>query len=90
MSPLHGGSRGFESLITHQKLKKEPLALYLISGIIVLMSKSDKIIKSVESNFALEGMRFSNREKKIMRDCLSGKTSFDTAVKNAIARYKRA
>ena len=54
------------------------------------MSKEDKIIKSVESNFALEGMRFSNREKKIMRDCLSGKTSFDTAIKNAIARYKRA
>ena len=54
------------------------------------MSKEDKIIKSVESNFALEGMQFSSREKKVMRDCLSGETSFDVAIKNAIARYKRA
>ena len=54
------------------------------------MSREDKIIKAVESNFALEGMRFSSREKKVMRDCLSGKTSFDTATKSAIARYKRS
>jgi len=54
------------------------------------MSKNDKIIKSVEANFALEGMRFSSREKKVMKDCLSGKTSFDIAIKNAIARHKKA
>lgn len=54
------------------------------------MSREDRIIKTVESNFALEGMKFSSREKKIMQDCLSGKTSFDTAVKNAIARYRRS
>ena len=54
------------------------------------MSREDKIIKNVESNFALEGMKFSVREKKIMQDCLSGKTSFDAAIQNAIARYKRS
>ena len=53
------------------------------------MSREDKIISSVESNFALEGMRFSSDEKKIMHDCLSGKISFDAAIKNAVARYKR-
>ena len=74
--------------------KKRPKGSYFdekdICGIIILMSKNDKIIKIVESNFALEGMKFSNREKKIMKDCLSGKTSFDSAIKNVIARYKRA
>lgn len=54
------------------------------------MSREDKIIRSVESNFALEGMRFSDDEKRVMRDCLSGKMSFDTAIKNTIARYKRS
>ena len=53
------------------------------------MSRENKIIKSVESNFALEGMKFSSREKKVMQDCLSGKITFSTAIKNAIARYKR-
>jgi len=48
------------------------------------------IIKSVESSFALEGMKFSNREKKTMKDCLSGKVSFDAAIQSAIARYKRS
>lgn len=54
------------------------------------MTKSDKIIKSVESNFALEGMKFSNREKQVMRDCLSGKTTFNSAIQAAIVRYKRS
>lgn len=54
------------------------------------MSREDKIIKTVESNFALEGMKFSSREKKTMQDCLSGKISFDVAIKNAIAHYKRS
>lgn len=54
------------------------------------MSRSERIIKSVESNFALEGMKFSNDEKKVMRDCLSGKISFDSAIKDAISRYKRS
>ena len=61
----------------------------LISDIIILMSRKEKIINSVESNFSLEGMKFSSREKKVMRDCLSGKTSFDAAVKNVIARYRK-
>ena len=63
---------------------------HFINGIIILMSRNEKIIKSVESNFALEGMRFSSSEKKVMRDCLSGKTSFDSAVKDAVSRYKRS
>ncbi|MBQ8156752.1 antitoxin VbhA family protein [Candidatus Saccharibacteria bacterium] len=53
------------------------------------MSREDTIIKAVESNFALEGMNFSSREKKTMRDCLSGRTTFDSAVEKVIARYKR-
>ena len=58
--------------------------------IIILMKREDKIIRTVESNFALEGMKFSGREKKIMQDCLSGRTTFDSAIKKAVARYKRA
>lgn len=54
------------------------------------MSREDKIIKTVESNFALEGMEFSSREKKIMQDCLSGRTTFDAAIKKVVARYKRS
>ena len=67
----------------------EPLATHHFLCYDYNVSREDKIIKSVESNFALEGMKFSDREKKVMRDCLSGKTSFDVAVKNAIAKYKR-
>ena len=54
------------------------------------MSREDKIIRTVESNFALEGMKFSSREKKVMQDCLSGRTTFDAAIKKAVARYKRS
>lgn len=54
------------------------------------MSREDKIISSVESSFALEGMQLSNNEKKVMRDCLSGKISFDSAVRDAVSRYKRS
>ena len=54
------------------------------------MIENNNIIKSVESIFALEGIKFSNREKRIMQDCLSGKTSFDAAIKNAIVKYKRS
>ena len=65
--------------------------MHLISyDIITIMNREYKIIKAVESNFALEGMRFSSREKKVMQDCLSGKTSFDAAIKCAIARHKRS
>lgn len=54
------------------------------------MSQAEKIIKSVESNFALEGMAFSNQEKKVMHNCLSGKTSFSAAIDDIISRYRRA
>lgn len=53
------------------------------------MSRNEKIIKSVEANFALEGMKFSEREKKNMTNYLNGKITFDDYLNSAIARHKR-
>ena len=53
------------------------------------MSRNERIIKSVESNFALEGMYFSTREKKTMMNCLQGKMSFESAIKSALNKYKK-
>ena len=68
---------------------KQPAVVTLIHDRIVIMSRNEKIIRSVEANFALEGMKFSRREKKNMADYLNGKISFDEFLGAAISRHKR-
>ena len=53
------------------------------------MSREDRIIHYVESNFALERMVLSSNEKKIMHDCLSGKTPFSVVIDNIVAECRR-
>lgn len=56
---------------------------------VLSMSRNEKIIKSVEANFALEGMNMSPREKANMMNYLDGKISFNDYLGAAIARHKR-
>ena len=54
------------------------------------MSRNEEILSFVDSNFRLEGMNLSVREKQTIMDCLSGKTSFDDAISKAFAKHRRS
>lgn len=54
------------------------------------MSRNEEIISFVDSNLRLEGMSLSAMDKQALRNCLSGKTTFDKEIKRTLAEYRRA
>lgn len=53
------------------------------------MSENEKILRSVDANLRLEGMRLTAAEKQTIMDCLIGKSSFDREIKKLSAYYRR-
>ena len=53
------------------------------------MNKNEETLSFVDSNLRLEGMKLSVCEKKTIMNCLSGKTSFDDAISEAFAKYRK-
>ena len=53
------------------------------------MNRDDEIISFVDSNLRLEGMSLSVADKQTLRNCLSGKSTFDEEIRRALAEYRR-
>ena len=53
------------------------------------MTKNEEMIRFVDSNLRLEGMKLSAREKQTMIDCLTGKTTYKKALQLAIDKHRR-
>ena len=51
------------------------------------MVDDETMISSVCGSLALEGMPVPESTRKLMRDCISGRITYDDAVKSIIARY---
>jgi hypothetical protein len=53
------------------------------------MNKNEEMIRFVDSNLRLEGMKLSAHEKQTMMDCLNGKTTYKKALQLALAKHRR-
>lgn len=52
------------------------------------MSENERILRSVDANLRLEGMRLTDAEKQTIRDCLAGKSNFDKEINKLVAYYR--
>ena len=53
------------------------------------MTNHERIIENVNTSMKMEGMALNNEDKKVMRDCLTGKITYEEAVANAIDKYRQ-
>lgn len=49
----------------------------------------DNVIKKVDGAMAQEGMPLTKNEKKVIKDCLSGKTTFEKERKKIISECRK-
>lgn len=51
------------------------------------MKDVEKIIGEINGTMAIEGMPLTDQDKERLRECLSGKTSFDDMVKRLVKKH---
>ncbi len=51
------------------------------------MSRNEEILRFVVANQSLEGLVVTDGEKAIVMDCLEGRKTFDSAVKDVVNHY---
>jgi len=51
------------------------------------MKDVEKIIDEINGTMAMEGMPLTDDDKERLRDCLTGKTSYDEMVKRLVKKH---
>ncbi len=51
------------------------------------MQDIEKTIDSINGSMTIEGMSLTDQDRERLRECLSGKTSFDDMVKRLIKKH---
>ena len=54
------------------------------------MSNAEEIIANTKATMAMEGMPLTAAEEETLRDCLTGKRTFEEAIAEALAKHKVA
>lgn len=52
-------------------------------------AKIEAIVNNVSATMAMEDMPLSKADKQRISDCLNNKITFDQAVQNLVAQYKK-
>lgn len=53
------------------------------------MTKQDRIIANVDASMGIENMPLTEGDKKRIRDCMNGKTTFQEAVDELIEKHTK-
>lgn len=53
----------------------------------VFMVDIEKIIKNVDATMSMENMPLTEENKNMLRECLAGSVSFDTALNTLLNKY---
>ena len=51
------------------------------------MKRIERIIENVNATMSMENMPLTRDDKKRLKECLEGKTSFDDAVTTLVKKY---
>lgn len=51
------------------------------------MRDVEKIIDEVNGTMAIEGMPLTEEDREMLRECITGKTSYDDMVKKLVLKY---
>jgi len=51
------------------------------------MQNIEKTIDQINGSMAMEGMPLTDQDKDRLRECLSGKTSFDEMIKRLVKKH---
>lgn len=51
------------------------------------MRDVEKIIGEINGTMAIEGMPLTEEDREMLRECITGKTSYDDMVKKLVQKY---
>lgn len=56
----------------------------------IILSETERIIANVNATMSMEGMPLTDADKRRIKDCIEGKSSFDDEIKKLVEYYKKA